>query len=95
MYIVLLTLLIGVPLVAVYCALFDIMLFSTLAIFGAIAAQAVAVPFQNSRVVHERRDLVPKAWVKRNRLEPSAELPVRIGMTQRNLDKGHDLLMEV
>lgn len=69
--------------------------FSSLAILGAIAAQAAAVPFQSSHIVHERRDFVPKAWAKRDRLEASAELPVRIGMTQRNLDKGHDFLMEV
>lgn len=69
--------------------------FSSLAILGAIAAQVAAVPFQSSHIVHERRDFVPKAWAKRDRLEASAELPVRIGMTQRNLDKGHDFLMEV
>lgn len=69
--------------------------FSNLILLGAITAQAAAVPFQASHVVHERRDIVPKAWIKRDRLEASAKLPVRIGMTQRNLDRGHDLLMEV
>jgi tripeptidyl-peptidase-1 len=69
--------------------------FSNFAIFGALAAQAAAVPFQTSHVVHERRGYILKAWVKRNKLDARAELPVRIGMTQRNLDKGHDLLMEV
>lgn len=69
--------------------------FSSLAVLGVIAAQAAAVPFQASHVVHERRDSMPKAWVKRDRVEASAELPVRIGMTQSNLEKGHDLLMEV
>lgn len=69
--------------------------FSNLAIFGTLAAQVAAVPLQASHVVHERRDFTPKAWVKRDRLDARAKLPVRIGMTQRNLDKGHDLLMEV
>lgn len=65
-----------------------------LAIVGALAAVATATPFP-SQVVHERRDYVPKAWVKRNRIDSGATLPVRIGLTQRNLDKGYDLLMEV
>ena len=71
------------------------MRFSNFAILGAIAIQAGAVPFQASHVVHERRGFIPKAWVKRDRLGAATELPVRIGMTQRNLDIGHDLLMEV
>ena len=69
--------------------------FSNFAIFGALAAQAAAVPFQASHIVHERRGYISKAWFKRDRLDARAELPVRIGMTQRNLDTGHDLLMEV
>jgi tripeptidyl-peptidase-1 len=69
--------------------------FSTFAILGAITAQAAAIPFQASHVVHERRAFMPKTWVKRDRLDAAIELPVRIGMTQRNLDIGHDLLMEV
>jgi tripeptidyl-peptidase-1 len=61
---------------------------------GALASQAVAIPF-TSHVVHECRDYVPKSWIKKGRLDGAAQLPVRIGMTQSNLDKGHDLLMEV
>jgi hypothetical protein len=29
------------------------------------------------------------------RVDGAVELPIRVGMTQSNLDKGHDLLMEV
>jgi tripeptidyl-peptidase-1 len=61
---------------------------------GALAPQAAAIPFTN-HVVHERRDYVPKSCIKKGRLDGAAELPVRIGMTQSNLGKGHDLLMEV
>jgi tripeptidyl-peptidase I len=60
---------------------------------GALASQATAIPFTN-HVVHERRDYVPKSWINKGGLDGAAELPVRIGMTQSNLDKGHDLLME-
>jgi len=68
--------------------------FLNLAVLGALAAEVAAIPFPANHVVHERRDYVPKAWIKRERLA-SEILPVRIGMTQRNLDKGYDLLMEV
>lgn len=64
-------------------------------LLGAFAAQAAAAPFSSSHAVHERRDYVPKSWMKKGRVEHDVELPVRIGMTQSNLDKGHDLLMDV
>lgn len=71
------------------------MRFLTLSVFSALAALAAAIPHPANHVVHERRDAVPKAWLKRDRLDAGIELPVRIGMTQSNLDKGHELLMEV
>ena len=71
------------------------MQFFTLSVLGVLAAQAAAVPHPANHVVHERRDAVPKSWIKRDRLDVNVELPVRIGMAQSNLDKGHELLMEV
>ncbi|KIN00382.1 hypothetical protein OIDMADRAFT_164812 [Oidiodendron maius Zn] len=62
---------------------------------AALAAQAISIPVRADHVVHERRGYVPDAWVKRDRLDPAATLPVRIGMTQQNLDKGYNLLLEV
>ncbi|TVY45378.1 Tripeptidyl-peptidase [Lachnellula subtilissima] len=64
-------------------------------LFGVLAVEVAAVPFPSSHVLHERRIGAPKAWIKRDRVAESALLPVRIGMTQSNLDKGHDLLMDV
>ena len=69
--------------------------FFPLAVVGALITQAAAAPLLANHVVHERRANVPKAWVKRERLDATITVPVRIGMTQRNLEKGHDLLMEV
>jgi tripeptidyl-peptidase-1 len=69
--------------------------FFALSILGALATQAAAVPHAANHVVHERRDAIPKSWIKRDRIDANVELPVRIGMTQSNLDKGHELLMEV
>jgi len=71
------------------------MQFFTLSVLGILAAQVAAVPRPGNHVVHERRDAVPKSWIKRDRLDADAELPVRIGMTQSNLERGHELLMEV
>ena len=71
------------------------MRFSVFAVVGAFAATVAAAPAPSTHVVHERRDYVPRAWVKWSKLDARVKLPVRIGLTQRNLDLGHDLLMEV
>ena len=55
----------------------------------------VAVPAPVANVVHEKRDSAPVSWAKRNRVAPHVLLPVRIGLTQSNLDIGPDLLDEV
>jgi hypothetical protein len=67
----------------------------SLGLLGALAAQVVAVPVPAGHVVHERRDYIPDAWAKRYRVDPTTTVPVRIGMTQQNLHKGYDLLLEV
>lgn len=67
---------------------------TTFTLIGALAAVASAAPLA-ADTVHERRDYVPSAWTKRDRLDSTAVLPVRIGLTQSNLDRGYELLMEV
>jgi tripeptidyl-peptidase-1 len=37
----------------------------------------------------------PRDWVKGARIEKTAVIPMRIGLTQTNLEKGYDYLMEV
>jgi tripeptidyl-peptidase-1 len=59
-----------------------------------ITAGTMALAF-SPPIVHERRGFVPKKRITQRRIEPETELPVRIGMTQSNLEKGHNLLMEV
>ncbi|KAI9667642.1 MAG: hypothetical protein M1821_000459 [Bathelium mastoideum] len=46
-------------------------------------------------VVHERRDVSSKKWVKRGRPESTAVLPMRIGLAQNSLDDAHGHLMDV
>ena len=71
------------------------MRFSLLAVAIAAAALAEALPNTGTHVLHEKRDAAPRRWVKREALDSKAVLPMRIGLVQSNLDKGHDLLMEL
>lgn len=65
---------------------------SSILVLGAAAA-AMAVPTPHSYAVHERREYIPNTWVEEKRLDGATSLPVRIGLTQSNLEHGHDLLM--
>jgi tripeptidyl-peptidase-1 len=60
----------------------------------AIAALSGAVPAPIKHVLHEKRGQHTD-WVKGDRIKRDSVLPVRIGLTQNNLDKGDALLMEV
>lgn len=61
----------------------------------AIAAFTDAVPAGLKHVVHERRDAPGADWIKSTRIHADAVLPMRIGLTQTNLENGYDHLMEV
>jgi tripeptidyl-peptidase-1 len=58
-------------------------------------AVAVAAAPSPAHVVHESRIHEPKNWVRKERLQSEAILPMRIGLKQSNLKNGHDLLLEV
>jgi tripeptidyl-peptidase-1 len=72
---------------------------SSSAILATLLAVAAAKPVPESHVVHEKRDVghrfTTSKWVKRDRLEKNAVLPVRVGLKQQNLDNGAQLLMDV
>ena len=72
------------------------MRFSFLTVIGTLAASTVALPASTPHVVHERRSGA-SSWSEVARIKPDGRitLPVRIGVTQNNLDKGHDFLMDV
>jgi tripeptidyl-peptidase-1 len=64
-------------------------------LFAALAVIVVAIPAPVSRhELHEKRS-VTSHWEKRSELHRDVKLPMRIGLTQRNLDKGHEYLMNV
>jgi tripeptidyl-peptidase-1 len=60
----------------------------------AVAALSGAVPAPVKHVLHEKRNLHVD-WVKGDRVKRDSVLPVRIGLTQNNLDKGDEYLMAV
>ena len=62
---------------------------------SAIAITATAAPTSSSYVVHEKRQSEPLNWRRYSRVDPSLVLPVRIGLTQSNLENGPALLDEV
>ena len=64
-----------------------------IAVFCVFAVCTFAAPAP-PHVLHEKRGQ-SKSWTKRNRVYGGVKLPMRIGLTQSNLDRGHDLLMEV
>ncbi|KAK4995296.1 hypothetical protein LTR66_004858 [Elasticomyces elasticus] len=61
---------------------------------GALVSSALASPL-TSHAVHERRSTLPHGWEKREALDRRAVMPMRIALTQRNIDKGYNFLEEV
>ncbi|KAL4803820.1 peptidase S8/S53 domain-containing protein [Aspergillus unguis] len=61
----------------------------------ACALPALCFPAIGPHVLHERRDAYTSGTKVVTRLAGDKVLPVRIRLTQSNLDKGHDLLMQV
>ncbi|KAE8419834.1 peptidase S8/S53 domain-containing protein [Aspergillus pseudocaelatus] len=68
---------------------------SSFILFNILVAGVLAIPTRTDYVLHERRDAIPSHWTGEKRLNGQTVLPMRIGLTQSNLDRGHDLLMEV
>ncbi|KAJ5618801.1 subtilisin-like protein [Penicillium lagena] len=61
----------------------------------AIVALSDASPASIKHALHEKRDRPSTDWVKGARVEADSVLPMRIGLSQSNLEKGYDYLMEV
>lgn len=68
---------------------------SFIAVGAALATSSAAASLPVNHVLHERRGNTARNWVKRSPLDSNAKLPMRIGMTQTNLHRGDELLMEV
>lgn len=50
---------------------------------------------RGSHVLHEKRSQASSPWIKSARVHKDAILPIRIGLTQSNLENGYDHLMDV
>ena len=74
----------------------QIMRFSLISVCGLLAV-AIAAPTSNSKrhVVHERRDRLPSQWRRSAKLHGDSYLPMRIALTQSNLDRADEFLMDV
>lgn len=62
-----------------------------------LAAFSAAVPFSSKPALHENRNTsrIQVYGAGSKRVDPDAILPIRIALTQSNLDKGYGLLMQV
>jgi tripeptidyl-peptidase-1 len=71
------------------------MMFFQLTVVAALGALSTAVPTTVKHVLHEERLTPSRDWIKSSRIEGSAIIPMRIGLTQTNLEKGSDFIMEM
>lgn len=74
--------------------IFSDMRLSDIVACGALLCGVVASP-ASTHVLHEKRDRLPAGWAKSSKLSPRAVLPMRIALSQRNLDKAYEYLHEV
>ncbi|TQV93124.1 protease S8 tripeptidyl peptidase I [Cordyceps javanica] len=66
-----------------------------LILLGSLVAGAVAAPLTDNHIVHERRSEPASSVFTKRAAEADTELPVRIALKQRNIEKGSELLFEV
>lgn len=61
------------------------------------SAVCLAAPTVDSHhfLLHEKRDGAPHQWTKRTRAHPEEILPVRIGLTQSNLHRAEEFILDV
>ena len=61
-----------------------------------LIAVSVAIPSPRTNyVLHEKRAMEPRGWVKSRRLEGDKILPMRFGLSQNNLHKIEEMLLAV
>lgn len=61
----------------------------------ALTLEVSAIVVPRHLEVHEKRESLHPRWSKKDRVESHRLLPMRIGLTQNNLDKGHEHLMKM
>ncbi|TFK53218.1 subtilisin-like protein [Heliocybe sulcata] len=58
-------------------------------------ALVVAEPLLSPHVLHEKRSHTPAGWTRSHKHDVAAVLPLRIGLTQNNMDRLEELLLDV
>ena len=72
------------------------MLFSSFLLLVWIVGLVVCKVIPATHASHEKRNLErTQGWVKRGRVPSQAIFPMRIGLKQRNLERGYDYVLEV
>lgn len=71
------------------------MKFLSAALIATLAALTEAATLSIPHVVHEKRHAPTRHWEKRSQVNRDRVIPMRIGMTQSNLDRGDELLSEL
>lgn len=54
-----------------------------------------ALPAPVTHSLHEKRSSLPRLWARGDRVDRNAILPVRIGLSQQNMEDSYSHLMEV
>ena len=54
-----------------------------------------AAPTNKRYVLHEKRHAEPHMWTKRSKAPSDQVLPVRIGLTQNNLHRAEEFILDV
>lgn len=67
---------------------------SFLAALAALLSLIHAAP-RSAYSLHQKRNVVGSQWARRDRVDSSALLPMRIALTQRDLHKGYDWVLDV
>lgn len=60
-----------------------------------VAAAELCAAQPRPHVLHEKRETIHARWTRTNRVEPDTILPMRIGLTQGNLESAYEHLMDV
>lgn len=71
------------------------MRFNSICALAVLVGSVVTSPVPDTHVLHEKRDVGAEKWLKRRRLDADHRLPMRVGLKQSNLEKGHDWLMDL
>lgn len=69
---------------------------SLLLFLAGISPLVIAAPTITNYEIHEKREFTNPAWVPSQiKLDQRASFPISIGLTQQNIEHGHDFLMDV